>query len=107
MRVSLPTRILPGSLPFMPSTRPTAQPSFNTRSGVMGSSPTLPRTPSVPKNFRLPISRSPYRGARARMRTISTVYRLPHSYRLHTLRDIMHAQDPRAILHRDDGERHT
>ena len=34
-------------------TRPAAQPSFSTSSGVIGGSPTRPRTPSVPKYWRV------------------------------------------------------
>ena len=51
-RVSLPMSTL--GLPRAPraKTRPAAQPSFITKSGVMGATPTRPRTPSVPKYLR-------------------------------------------------------
>jgi hypothetical protein len=47
MRVSLPMSTLP-RLPSA-STRPAAQPSFSTKSAVIGGLPTSPRMPSVPK----------------------------------------------------------
>src|SRR5258706_7969572 len=56
MRVSLPI-IAAGRPPlaasWLASTRPAAWPRRSTNSGVIGNSPTLPRTPSVPKYFLL------------------------------------------------------
>src|SRR5262245_44155011 len=59
MRVSLPMSTA-GCAPFgsaerRTSTSPAAKPRRITNSGVIGDSPTLPRTPSVPKYF-LPMS---------------------------------------------------
>src|SRR5882672_8141704 len=55
MRVSLPIRTAGwaplGSAERRTSTSPAAKPRRITNSGVIGDSPTLPRTPSVPKYF--------------------------------------------------------
>src|SRR5512136_792466 len=57
MRVSLPIRTAGcaplGSAERRTSTSPAAKPRRITNSGVIGDSPTLPRTPSVPKYFLL------------------------------------------------------
>src|SRR5882672_12790228 len=59
MRVSLPIRTAGcaplGNAERRTRTSPAAKPSRITNSGVIGDSPTLPRTPSVPKYF-LPMS---------------------------------------------------
>src|SRR6185437_7890795 len=49
-RVSLPMSTVP---PSGTSTRPAALARFSAKSTVIGCSPTLPRTPSVPKYFRV------------------------------------------------------
>src|SRR5690554_6917024 len=51
IRVSLPIKIL--LCPSAANTAPVAQPSRNTKSGVIGYSPTVPRMPSVPKYLRV------------------------------------------------------
>ena len=50
MRVSLPISTVGRASVFL-STRPTACARRNTKSGVMGACPTVPRMPSVPKYF--------------------------------------------------------
>src|SRR5436190_22215552 len=67
MRVSLPISTAgrpAGRRGSAANVRPAAQPSFITSSGVIGASPTRPRTPSVPKYSRFIPVRSPLRQAR-------------------------------------------
>ena len=77
------------------STRPAAQPSFSTSSGVIGASPTRPRMPSVPKYRRVIGSTAFHCQIR--------FDRAPHLQRIDRLAHVVHADDGRAA--RDRGQR--
>src|SRR5882672_10793715 len=98
MRVSLPIRTA-GCAPFgsaerRTSTSPAAKPSFITNSGVIGDSPTLPRTPSVPKYF-LPMWLS------------VSFERREHLERVPRRGDIVDAHDSSAPLDREQSRGET
>src|SRR5690606_41515558 len=83
------------------SRQPAAKPSRSRSSGVMGDSPTRPRTPSVPKYLRLmklPFLREPYVAIRLSL----SVHRAQDRQRIARGSHVVHAHDLGAVLYRDD-----
>mmetsp|Transcript_53268 Transcript_53268/g.124851 ORF Transcript_53268/g.124851 Transcript_53268/m.124851 type:complete len:956 (-) Transcript_53268:390-3257(-) len=94
MRVSLPIKTVGRSF-VLRSTRPTAWPRRSMKSGVIGSCPTVPRMPSVPKYLRLIelfllVNR----------RNCRRIDGVPNLEGVHGCSDIVHAQHLRAGIHR-------
>src|SRR5215831_13752638 len=94
MRVSLPISTAGcaplGSAERRTSTSPAANPSRMTNSGVIGDSPTLPRTPSVPKYF-------------LAMESAFPVERREHGERVPRRGDVVDADDSSAALDREQS----
>src|SRR5690242_3688736 len=80
--------------PLGASTRAAALARRNAKSTVSGFSPTLPRTPSVPKYLR-PIE------------ALSLVYRHGHAHRIEGGRHVVGAHDTRSMENRNGGQGHT
>src|SRR5688500_2136944 len=106
MRVSLPINTVgrwADEVWRCASTLPAAYPIFMTSSGVMGISPTLPRTPSVPKYLRC---MTPIRSEALRSGD-STSDGVPYSERIAGFADIVHTHDTRAGIDRKERGCHA